>query len=249
MFFVDFHFFGGYHSSNWKEAAMSAALGTTPQSITPDLISEANHRIANNLAVLLSTVQMKSANLAKGPDIIRRDHAPEMLHDIASKITSVGHLHRHLAKLPETSELDAGNFLIESSVAIIASLDLMGRVGIVQRLSTRCRVKPEQAQQLGLILSEIVMNSVKYAHPSGVVTQIHVDCSPTANGGVVIEIGDDGVGLPEGFDTEKDGGMGFRVIRSLARSLGAKLKIESDSLGLSFCLTLPPQGLSKAAND
>jgi two-component sensor histidine kinase len=215
-----------------------------------ELLSEANHRIANNLAVLLSTVQMKSANLAKGPQMIQRDHARELLHDIASKITSVGHLHRHLAYRPEIADLDAGNFLIESSVAIIASLDLIGRVGIVQRLSTQCRVKPEQAQQLGLILSEIVMNAVKHAHPSGVLTQIHVDCSPTVDGGVAIEIGDDGVGLPEGFNPERDGGMGFRLIRALAKGLGAKLNIESDSLGLSFCLTLPPQAaIRPAAND
>jgi two-component sensor histidine kinase len=235
-----------------QEDIMSAALETpsVPQAPVWDLLSEANHRIANNLAVLLSTVQMKSANLAKGPHLIQRDHARELLHDIASKITSVSHLHRHLSARPDVPDLDAGNFLIESSVAIIASLDLMGRVGIVQRLSTQCRVRPEQAQQLGLILSEIVMNSVKYAHPSGVQTQIHVDCSPTQNGGIAIEIGDDGVGLPEGFNPETDGGMGFRLIRALAKGLGAQLKIETDSLGLSFCLKLPPQATFRpAAND
>ena len=226
-------------------------IHTAPQpTLSLDLLSEANHRIANNLAVILSTVQMKSALLAKGPEMIGRDHARELLRDIASKITSVGHLHRHLAARPDVPDLDAGNFLIESSVAIVASLALADRVGIVQRLSTQCRVKPEQAQQLGLILSEIVLNAVKHAHPSGVPTQIHIDCSPSADGGVVIEIGDDGVGLPEGFDIEKDGGMGFRLIRSLAKSLGAKLTIESDSLGLSFCLAIPPQGiLNTAAND
>jgi two-component sensor histidine kinase len=228
-----------------------AALETqSPHHLARDLLSEANHRIANNLAVLLSTVQMKSANLAKGPHLISRDHARELLHDIASKITSVGHLHRHLAARPEAPDLDAGNFLIESSVAIVASLSLVGQVGIVQRLSTRCRVTPEQAQQLGLILSEIMMNAVKYAHPSGVTTQIHIDCSRTRDGGIAIEIGDDGVGLPDGFDPRTDGGMGFRLIRALAKGLGANLKIESDSLGLSFCVTLPPHSAStRPAND
>ncbi|HUB85094.1 MAG TPA: sensor histidine kinase [Rhizomicrobium sp.] len=227
-----------------------AALETHSQSAPHDLLSEANHRIANNLAVLLSTVQMKSANLAKGPNLIQRDHAREILHDIASKITSVGHLHRHLARRPDVPDLDVGNFLIESSVAIVASLALAGQVGIVQRLSTQCRVRPEQAQQLGLILSEILMNAIKHAHPTGVTTQIHIDCSPTADGGIAIEIGDDGIGLPEGFNPEKDGGMGFRLIRALAKGLGAKLRIESDSLGLSFYLLLPPQGVSaRAAND
>lgn len=225
-------------------------LQNTPNTPARDLLSEANHRIANNLAVLLSTVQMKSANLAKGPNLIARDQVRELLHDIASKISSVGQLHRHLAARPDATDLDAGNFLIESTVAIVASLALTERVGIVQRLSTQCRVKPEQAQQLGLILSEVVMNAVKYAHPTGVPTQIHIDCSRTADGGTAIEIGDDGVGLPDGFNPDKDGGMGFRLIRALSKALGAKLRIESDSLGLSFCLTLPPSSVTTpAAND
>jgi two-component sensor histidine kinase len=215
-----------------------------------DVVSEANHRIANNLAVLLSTVQLKSAHLAKGPGFISRDHARELLHDVASKITGVSQLHRHLSARPDVADLDVGNFLIESSVAIVTSLALIGQVGIVQRLSTRCRVKPEQAQQLGLILSEIMMNAVKHAHPSGIPIQIHIDCSRGADDSIVIEIGDDGVGLPEGFDTRTGGGMGFHLIRSLAKSLGAKLAIESDSLGLSFRLTIPATGISAmAAND
>lgn len=225
-----------------------AALETHSASLPRDLLSEANHRIANNLAVLLSSVQMKSANLAKGPNLIPRDHARELLHDIASKITSVGQLHRHLSRRPDVPDLDAGNFLIESSVAIVASLALVGQIRIVQRLSTLCRIRPEQAQQLGLILSEIMMNAVKHAHPTGVPTQIHIDCSRGADGSVVIEMGDDGIGLPEGFDPDVDGGMGFRLIRALAKSLHAKLKIESDDLGLSFWLTMPPQEIF-AAND
>lgn len=218
--------------------------------VSHDLVSEANHRIANNLAVLLSTVQLRSAHLARGPGYVSRDQARELLHDIAGKITSISLLHRHLSTRPNVPDLDVGNFLIESSVAIVASLALIEQVGIVQRLSTQCRVKPEQAQQLGLILSEIMMNAVKHAHPSGIPTQIHIDCSRAADGSVVIEIGDDGVGLPEGFDPKTGGGTGFHLIRSLAKGLGAKLDIESDSLGLSFRLTIPATGISAlAAND
>ena len=83
------------------------------------------------------------------------------------------------------------------------------------------------------------MNAVKYAHPSGVPVQMSIDCSRGADGNVVLEIADDGVGLPEGFDAERDGGVGFRLIRSLASQLGAKLEIESDSMGLAFRLRLP----------
>jgi two-component sensor histidine kinase len=45
--------------------------------------------------------------------------------------------------------------------------------------------------------------------------------------------------LPESFDASKAGGVGFRLIRSLADKLGATLTIESDSLGLTFRLLFP----------
>jgi two-component sensor histidine kinase len=45
--------------------------------------------------------------------------------------------------------------------------------------------------------------------------------------------------LPDGFDVQKDGGLGFRVIRSLAAELGAELNIMSSELGLGFRLSLP----------
>ena len=203
------------------------------------LIQEANHRIANNLAMLMSTVQLQAAGLAKGPLTLARESVNAILRDIAGKIASVGHLYRLLSRDPGTFEIDVGAFLIESCVSMIALLSLNERIGVVQKLSTQCRVKLDQAQPLGLIISEVMMNAVKYAHPSGIPVQMCIECRRGPDGGVVIEMGDDGVGLPDGFDVSKDGGTGFRLIRALAAKLDAKLDIESDSLGLSFRLFMP----------
>jgi len=52
-------------------------------------------------------------------------------------------------------------------------------------------------------------------------------------------IGDDGVGLPEDKNASM-GGVGFKLIRALTNSLKAELMIESDALGLTFVITLPP---------
>ena len=66
-----------------------------------------------------------------------------------------------------------------------------------------------------------------------------VDCRSTADGQLMLTICDDGVGLPEGFDAVNGGGMGFKVVRSLAAEIGAHLDIRSTHLGLSFRLSLP----------
>ena len=66
-----------------------------------------------------------------------------------------------------------------------------------------------------------------------------LDCRATSDGRLVLTVSDDGVGLPEGFDPANNGGLGFRVMRSLAAEIGAEFQIETSNLGLSFRISLP----------
>jgi len=221
---------------------MAALDMLSPESLSPlsgsDLIREANHRIANHLSMIVGMVQIQASALSKGPDVLSRTDVHGILQDMAGKILSVSHLHRKLADAPHVTELDLAGYLVESCSALLTSLGLNQRAGIAYRLSGRCMVSPDKAQTLALIANEIVLNAVKYAHPTEIPAQITIGCGRDAHGKMVLEIYDDGVGLPEDFDEKKDGGVGFRLIRGLTKQIGAALKIESSSLGLSFRLTL-----------
>jgi two-component sensor histidine kinase len=52
-------------------------------------------------------------------------------------------------------------------------------------------------------------------------------------------VSDDGVGLPEGFDPAKDGGIGFQIIRTLTAEIDGLLDVSSDNLGATFRLQVP----------
>ena len=204
-----------------------------------DMLREANHRISNHLTLLVVMIQSQANALANGPATLSRDEARALLREAAGKIVSVGHLHRRLADRPGKSDINLCDYLVEVCATLVSSLALGDRVRLVQRLTANCLVTPEQAQQIGLMVSEIIMNAVKHAHPTGIPVQISLACRRAADGRLTIEIGDDGVGLPEGADSSAKGGVGFRLIHSLAQSLNADLSIESDSLGLTFLVTLP----------
>ena len=59
------------------------------------------------------------------------------------------------------------------------------------------------------------------------------------HGGAAASVGDDGVGLPEGFDVHSGGNLGWRVIRALSRQLDADLQVDSSPLGLKVTILLP----------
>ncbi|HSC61129.1 MAG TPA: sensor histidine kinase [Rhizomicrobium sp.] len=204
-----------------------------------ELIREANHRIANHLSMIVGMVQIQASALAKGPESLPRATVHDILQDMAGKILSVSHLHRKLADAPHTNEIDVVAYLVESCSALVNSLSLSGRAGIAYHLGEKCLVTPEKAQTIALIVNEIVMNAVKYAHPTDLPTQITISCGRNAKGHMYLDVADDGVGLPENFDEKKDGGVGFKLIRGLTKQVGASLDVRSSSLGLLFRLTFP----------
>ena len=63
-----------------------------------------------------------------------------------------------------------------------------------------CMVQMRQVQPIVLMLCEIFINAMKYAHPTGVPLIMLVDSLISGDGRLVLTICDDGVGLPEGFD-------------------------------------------------
>jgi two-component sensor histidine kinase len=207
---------------------------------TPQL-DEVNHRVANHLALLANLIQTQAIQAANGPETYARGAVQALLREVAGKVIGVGQLHRRLIALQPGEGLDLGDYLIESSHAFVKSLALEGRIGIVHRLDERCPADIERVQAVALILGEIIMNALKHAHPTGLPVEIAIVCRRNAQGRIAVEIGDDGVGLPETFDPRHDGGTGFRLIRQLAGSIAADLEIQSDSLGTRFLLTLPQE--------
>ncbi len=73
-------------------------------------------------------------------------------------------------------------------------------------------IGPERALPLGFIVVEFFTNAVKYAHPSGVTGMLSVACRH-GNGSITVDVADDGVGLPDGFNRMVSGGLRFRLAR------------------------------------
>jgi two-component sensor histidine kinase len=65
---------------------------------------------------------------------------------------------------------------------------------------------------------------------------------------LILTVFDDGVGLPEGFDPAVDGGLGMRVVRSLAEQMGASLDFASNPLGLAVTVSVPSGEAGRSAS-
>lgn len=203
------------------------------------LLAEADHRIANNLTMVVGLVRMHARQLSRGEGPIERDEVRGLLDDIAGRIETVAQLHNLLAHASGRPSLDLRNYLPAICDLVTSSSADQGEVELACEIGDDCSVAPEAALSLGLIFCELVTNSVKYAHPAGTPVAIGIRGRRTADGRLVFDYADDGVGLPEAFDPAVDGGIGFLIVRNRAEQLGADYHFEASDLGMRFRLTVP----------
>lgn len=209
-----------------------------PVSVERDAAAEANHRVANSLAMVAALIQIHARGIAAQPGSMARSEVCVLLEEIGHRIDAVGRLHRLLANLPAGSDIELGDYLHEISEAVVSSMSFAGRARLRHESDDGCRLAAERALPLGLMVSELVTNAVKYAHPSGVFGTIAVACRRRP-GKIIVEITDDGVGLPEGFDPAHADSLGLRLARSLAAQLGATLAFRDTGAGLTVAIGLP----------
>jgi two-component sensor histidine kinase len=216
------------------------------ESLTPvsDPVAEANHRIANSLGVLVGMVRMQSAAVKKKAESYSNAEVRHLLDGVAARINTISQLHRILSHGGVDGVISLKPHLHEVTDALVMALSSPEQSAKVMHTGGDCMVQMRQVQPIVLMLCEIFINAMKYAHPAGVPLIMLVDCSLSGDGRLVLTISDDGVGLPEGFDPMQSGGMGFKVMRALAAEVGGELQIQSTHLGLSFRLSLPAMAMA-----
>ena len=143
--------------------------------------------------------------------------------------------------------VDIAAALYESTAALIDSPAGAGQMKLIQQKTSGYFVEVACAGPLVVFVNEAVRNAIKHAHPSGVSGKIIIDFRQENDGAIVIEVVDDGVGLPEGFDPAVDGESGLRLIRRQAETCGGSVAFESSCLGLSVSVRVPPHLATKNA--
>ena len=198
---------------------------------------EADHRIGNNLAMLASLIRLHAREVARREWPLTPAEVASLLQELGAKVETVARLHRALA-IAGTERIPIASYIRELCDTV-ASLSPLARTSV----STVCKQQVEGARALpvGFIVAEMMANAIKYAHPTGIPVLLNVTCTQAADTSICIEVSDDGIGLPEGFEPSSDGGLGFRLMRALAQQIGAELDFTSSPLGTTCRLVLRPE--------
>lgn len=199
---------------------------------------EADHRISNNLAMVSGLLRHKARAFQTRADTISGNDVRGVLEQAAFQVEVIASLHKLLSNKSEDRHIDLDQYLRSVCNAAIPSLSIVGVARPEVRLACGRSVAPDFAVSIALAVAELLTNAIKYAHPSGIDGRILVTAMQHGEH-LVIEVADDGVGLPEGYDPAADGSFGLRLVHQTAARWDGSVEFQSSELGLCVRLTLP----------
>ena len=193
------------------------------------MLKEIHHRVKNNLAIVISLLSLQGR---KNPD----PEFQRVIRDIELRIRSMTLIHEHLYRSENLDKIPLSNY-INSLVSIISGTFSGHKIKLDMRLED-ILVNIETALPLGLITNELLTNAYKYAFPGkydGILKIILRKDNPDS---FTLNISDNGVGLPDGFDFDKQDSLGMFIIRLLVEQLDGSISFTTNG-GVSASIEVP----------
>lgn len=194
-------------------------------------IREIHHRVKNNLQTVASLLRLQGRRLPSA-------EAREALAESVRRVSSIALVHETLSH--ESHQRVPFDRIAQRIVDMLAdglvnpdtpvTFDVDGEAG---------ELPAEVATPLALVVTELLQNSVEHAFVGRDGGRIAMTFERTP-ATLRLEIADDGIGLPEGFDHETTASLGLSIVRTLAESeLGGSFTSASSSDGTTFTLVIP----------
>lgn len=192
------------------------------------LLHEMNHRIGNSLQLIISMIRLQAA-------AVPEENAKAILRQAAERVIAVAQVHSRLYTSDDVQFVPMRpylNKLVEDHQILASDRKSHLTVDI-----SDIKLPTDQAISTGIIVSELVTNSVKYAYPVGG-GPIRVEMKPLDNGLVRLAVSDEGVGFAPGLPS-RGTGVGSKIVEAMAKSLGATVEVKSSSAGTQAEVTFP----------
>jgi two-component sensor histidine kinase len=204
-------------------------------------VTECDHRVANSLAVVSGLLRLQASKLAGSTAKLSAADVAEQLAKAAARIEVVAQMHRRMAHEGADGDVDLAELVRRVAEDTVTALSQPGRTRLSLAIDDTCLAPQRIALPVGLIVGELVTNSLRHAHPTGVAGAIEVSCRGGGGEEIHIEVADDGVGLPESFDPRRAQTLGLKLVRAFAKQAGGRLSFTDHAIGLSVRLTVPPR--------
>jgi PAS domain S-box-containing protein len=182
------------------------------------LLKEIHHRVKNNMQVISSLLNIQST-------WIEEEKALEVLKDTRKRVYSMALIHDRLYKSEDLSRVDFGQYIEQISTHLLGFYRNKLEKVKIKRDVKNVFIAIHKAVPLGLIINELISNSLKHAFPDEMEGELRIKFHKK-DGMYELIICDDGVGFSKDLDFLKTQSMGMQLVTSLVDQIDGEIKLD-----------------------
>ena len=193
------------------------------------LLKEIHHRVKNNLQIISSLLNLQSK-------YINDPSALQMFIDSQNRVKSMALIHEILFRSRDITKIDVAEYIKTISVQIFRSYGAYSK-----NISLNVQVKDiildvDTAIPCGLIVTELISNSLKHAFREGMEGSININLFTNDSGILTLMVKDNGIGLRDYSDLQNVDSLGLKLVWTLVNQLSGKVEVDC-TLGTTFMIT------------
>lgn len=176
------------------------------------LLKEIHHRVKNNLQIISSLLSLQS-------EYIKDKQSLALFNDSRNRVKSMALIHERLYQSSDLGRIDFSDYIHEL-VGFLSRTYLTDSQSVAIEMDLESiYLSIDMAIPCGLILNELVSNSLKYAFPSGENGKIKICFKAESSKDYMLLIGDNGVGIPSNINFRETTSLGLQLVNNLVDQL------------------------------
>ena len=190
------------------------------------LLKEVHHRVKNNMQIINSLLSLESSH-------VDDEMARAILVDCQNRVKSMSLVHEKLYMSSDLANVDFPEYLKSLVTNISSSYNIDPKRITIEVYAEELRLPIDAAIPCGLIVNELITNSVKHAFPDDRQGMIKVSLYSTDIDRWIVEVSDNGVGIREDLNIEMATTLGLQLVKVLVSQINGSTEIKNDS-GTTF---------------
>jgi PAS domain S-box-containing protein len=195
------------------------------------LVKEIHHRVKNNLQIVSSLLNLQS-------DFIKDRQALDVFRESQNRVHSMALVHEHLYQSKDLAKIDFAGYIRALIGDLRTSYGEKAKDVAVHIDTSTFFMSIDKAIPCGLIINELVSNSLKHAFINDRQGKIGVSLRKSGNEHLSISVCDDGIGFPQDIDFRQTKTLGLQLVNSLCKQLRGTLELHSEN-GTRFSVAIP----------
>lgn len=191
------------------------------------LLKEIHHRVKNNFQKIISLLSLQT-------EMIEDEKILGIFEDLQSRLISMSLIHELMYGSGDFEGVDIKDYIEKLTRFLVQTYSTSNHIKLNMDLEN-LHIDLDSVIPCGLIINEIISNSLKYAFPKNAGGNINLSFKKIGEEYNLV-VSDDGVGMKEKIDFENHKSLGLRLINMLTRQLKGKLEVDQPDRGLRFSI-------------